>query len=69
MLTSPRPTLEQQPEGWEVLLGAIEAVSATGDLATGLATVTPWVWASWVGRLTLARLGARCWPGRAAGGR
>src|SRR5262245_28352561 len=32
-------TLEQQPEGWEVLLGAIEAVYATGDFATGLAFV------------------------------
>jgi 4a-hydroxytetrahydrobiopterin dehydratase len=32
-------TLKQQPEGWEVLLGAIEAVYATGDFATGLAFV------------------------------
>ena len=32
-------TLEQQPEGWEVLLGAIEAGYATGDFATGLAFV------------------------------
>jgi 4a-hydroxytetrahydrobiopterin dehydratase len=31
--------LEQQPEGWEVLLGAIEALYATGDFATGLAFV------------------------------
>jgi 4a-hydroxytetrahydrobiopterin dehydratase len=31
--------LEQQPEGWEVLLGAIEALYATGDFATGLTFV------------------------------
>jgi 4a-hydroxytetrahydrobiopterin dehydratase len=31
--------LERQPEGWEVLLGAIEALYATGDFATGLAFV------------------------------
>jgi len=31
--------LEQQPEGWQVLLGAIEALYATGDFATGLAFV------------------------------
>lgn len=31
--------LKEQPEGWEVLLGAIEAVYATGDFATGLAFV------------------------------
>jgi 4a-hydroxytetrahydrobiopterin dehydratase len=31
--------LERQPEGWQVLLGAIEAVYATGDFATGLAFV------------------------------
>jgi 4a-hydroxytetrahydrobiopterin dehydratase len=30
---------ELQPDGWEVLLGAIEAVYATGDFATGLAFV------------------------------
>jgi 4a-hydroxytetrahydrobiopterin dehydratase len=30
---------ELQPMGWEVLLGAIEAVYATGDFATGLAFV------------------------------
>jgi len=28
--------LERQPAGWEVLLGAIEALYATGDFATGL---------------------------------
>jgi 4a-hydroxytetrahydrobiopterin dehydratase len=32
-------TLEQQPEGWQVLLGAIEAIYATGDFATGLTFV------------------------------
>ena len=32
-------TRERQPEGWEVLLGAIEAVYATGDFTTGLAFV------------------------------
>jgi 4a-hydroxytetrahydrobiopterin dehydratase len=31
--------LERQPEGWEVLLGAIEALYATGDFATGLTLV------------------------------
>jgi 4a-hydroxytetrahydrobiopterin dehydratase len=31
--------LEQQPDGWHVMLGAIEAVYATGDFATGLAFV------------------------------
>ena len=31
--------LERQPEGWQVMLGAIEAVYATGDFATGLAFV------------------------------
>ena len=31
--------LEMQPPGWEVMLGAIEAVYATGDFATGLAFV------------------------------
>ena len=31
--------LERQPEGWQVLLGAIEALYATGDFATGLAFV------------------------------
>ena len=30
---------ELQPEGWEVMLGAVEAVYATGDFATGLAFV------------------------------
>jgi len=30
---------ERQPAGWEVMLGAIEAVYATGDFATGLAFV------------------------------
>jgi 4a-hydroxytetrahydrobiopterin dehydratase len=28
--------LERQPEGWQVLLGAIEALYATGDFAKGL---------------------------------
>lgn len=32
-------TLEQQPQGWQVLLGAIEAVYATGNFATVLAFV------------------------------
>ena len=31
--------LERQPEGWQVLLGAIEALYATGDFAKGLAFV------------------------------
>jgi 4a-hydroxytetrahydrobiopterin dehydratase len=31
--------LERQPEGWQVMLGAIEALYATGDFATGLAFV------------------------------
>ena len=31
--------LEMQPHGWEVMLGAIEAVYATGSFATGLAFV------------------------------
>ncbi len=31
--------LERQPDGWQVMLGAIEAVYATGDFATGLAFV------------------------------
>ncbi len=31
--------LERQPAGWEVMLGAIEAVYATGDFATGLTFV------------------------------
>jgi 4a-hydroxytetrahydrobiopterin dehydratase len=31
--------LERQPEGWQVLLGAIEAVYSTGDFAKGLAFV------------------------------
>jgi 4a-hydroxytetrahydrobiopterin dehydratase len=30
---------ERQPEGWEVMLGAIEALYATGSFATGLAFV------------------------------
>ncbi len=30
---------ERQPAGWEVLLGAIEALYATGDFATGLTFV------------------------------
>ena len=30
---------ERQPDGWEVMLGALEAVYATGDFATGLAFV------------------------------
>jgi 4a-hydroxytetrahydrobiopterin dehydratase len=31
--------LERQPEGWQVMLGGIEAVYATGDFARGLAFV------------------------------
>ncbi len=31
--------LERQPAGWEVMLGAIEAVYATGDFATGVTFV------------------------------
>jgi 4a-hydroxytetrahydrobiopterin dehydratase len=31
--------LERQPEGWQVMLGAIEALYATGDFAQGLAFV------------------------------
>ena len=31
--------LEMQPQGWQVMLGAIEAAYATGDFATGLAFV------------------------------